>query len=294
MSKTVSLVLGSGGARGYAHIGAIEAITAAGLHIKAIAGCSMGALIGGLYANGTLPDYRDWVQTLDVLNILKLLDPAFRGEGMIKGEKLFEVMGFIAADTKIEDLPLSYTAVAVDLVTRKEVWFQRGNLRLAIRASIAIPQVFTPVRSGRRVLVDGGVLNPLPLAATLADHTDLTIAIDVNARVALSPPSVLPDTGHSEPTTLGIGVGQFLHNLGLSGRRRGLGLSGLELLSRAFETMQQSLTNYKIAGYPPDVLVEIPAEVCNFYDFHKATQIIELGRRLTATALEQAAQKGLL
>lgn len=271
MSKTVSLVLGSGGARGYAHIGAIEAIEAAGLSIKAIAGCSMGALIGGVYASGTLSAYRDWAQTLDVLTILKLVDPVFRGEGMIKGEKLFEVMGFITADTLIEDLPLSYTAVAVDLVARKEVWFQRGPLRQAIRASIAIPQVFTPVRSGRRILVDGGVLNPLPLAATLADHTDLTIAVDVNARVALSPPATLPESG-----------------------RRRLSAGGLELLSRAFETMQQSLTHYKIAGYPPDVLIEVPAEVCNFYDFHKAAQIIELGRRLTVTALEQARQKGLL
>ena len=176
----ISLVLGSGGARGYAHIGVIEELIAQGFDIRSIAGSSMGALVGGVYAAGKLDSYRDWVLPLARLDVLRLLDITFRGGGFIKGDRIIKALSEHVGDVAIEDLPISYTAVAVDLDAHREVWFSSGSLFEAIRASIAIPTVFRPHRYRGRLLVDGGLLNPLPVSPTLRDHTDATIAVDVN------------------------------------------------------------------------------------------------------------------
>ena len=179
-APTVSLVLGSGGARGYAHIGAIEELCVQGFDIRAISGCSMGALVGGIYAAGKLDDYRDWSRTLQRLDVLRLLDWTFSGGGFIKGDRVIEQIKSLIGEVRIEDLPISYTAVAVDLYAQREVWFSRGPLFEAIRASISIPTVFRPHRYEGRTLVDGGLLNPVPITPTLRDLTDCTLAIDVN------------------------------------------------------------------------------------------------------------------
>src|SRR5882724_4588923 len=180
-SPTVSLVLGSGGARGYAHIGAIEELLAHGYDIRCIAGSSMGALIGGVYAAGKLNAYRDWAIALQRFDVLRLLDWTFTGGGLIKGDRIIDKLRDLVGDVNIEDLPLSYTAVAVDLMAQREVWFSRGSLFEAIRASIAIPTVFRPHYYQGRMLVDGGLLNPVPITPTLRDLTDCTIAVDINA-----------------------------------------------------------------------------------------------------------------
>ena len=176
----ISLVLGSGGARGYAHIGVIEVLLAHGFDIRSIAGSSMGALVGGIYAAGQLESYRNWVLPLARMDVLRLLDLTLRGGGFIKGNRIIRVLREHVGDVLIEDLPISYTAVAVDLDAQREVWFSRGSLFDAIRASIAIPTVFRPHRYRGRLLVDGGLLNPLPVSPTLRDLTDFTIAVDVN------------------------------------------------------------------------------------------------------------------
>ena len=179
----IALVLGSGGARGLAHIGVIEALEQAGFRIAAIAGASMGALVGGIHAAGRLHDYRDWVTTLKRSDVVRLLDFAFGHPGLIKGEKLIGVMRELVGEHRIEELPIPFTAVATDLATQREVWLNRGPLFDAIRASIAIPMVFTPHRIGGRELVDGGLLAPLPIAATRLTHVDMVVAVDVNDRV---------------------------------------------------------------------------------------------------------------
>ncbi len=183
MATTVSLVLGSGGARGYAHIGVIEELVARGYEISAVSGCSMGALVGGLYAAGQLVDYRDWVHELNYLDVIRLLDLSFSTPGVIKGSRVFDVISAMVGDTRIEDLDIPFTAVATDLHSRKEIWFQDGELLRAIRASIAIPSLFAPVNYNGRTLVDGGVLNPLPIAPTVAYHSDIILAVDLNADV---------------------------------------------------------------------------------------------------------------
>jgi len=180
MGKRVALVLGSGGARGYAHIGVIEEIERRGYEIACIAGCSMGAVIGGIYAAGKLDEYRNWIESLDYLDVLRLVDVSFR-LGAIRGDKVFGQIRKIVGEINIEQLRIPYTAVATDLTNQQEIWFQEGCLHQAMRASAAIPSLFTPVVQGNRMLVDGGILNPLPIVPVVSSHCDLIIAVNLNA-----------------------------------------------------------------------------------------------------------------
>ncbi len=179
MSQHVALVLGSGGARGYAHIGVIEELLARGYQIDCIAGCSMGAVVGGIYAAGKLDEYRQWCESLDYLDVLRLLDVSFR-LGAIRGEKIFGKIRDILGEISIEELPIPFTAVATDLSNQQEIWFQEGCLHQAMRASAAIPSLFSPVVQGSRMLVDGGLLNPLPIIPVVSSHCDLIIAVNLN------------------------------------------------------------------------------------------------------------------
>lgn len=154
---TVSLVLGSGGARGYAHIGAIEEIERRGYEIVSVSGSSMGALVGGMYVAGKLPEYKEWVVSLNWMRVVRLLDFTL-SRGAIRGDRIFVQLTKILGALNIEDLQIDFTAVAADIAHQKEVWFQKGSLIEAIRASVAVPGLFTPVIQDGRVLVDGGVL----------------------------------------------------------------------------------------------------------------------------------------
>ena len=178
--RTVSLVLGSGGARGFAHIGVIQALVKNGFDIRSIAGTSMGALVGGIYAAGRLDVYTRWVTALERGDVIRLLDFAFDRKGLFKGEKIINLLRDLIGDRNIEDLPVSFTAVATDLRTHKEVWLRRGPLFYAVRASISIPTIFTPFDYLDMQLVDGGLLDPIPIAPTLHDHNDLTVAVGLN------------------------------------------------------------------------------------------------------------------
>ena len=196
--RSVSLVLGAGGARGLAHVGAIEVLVERGYRIELIAGSSMGALVGGIHAAGKLAAYRDWALTLQKLDVLKLVDWTLTGGGFIKGDRVIGALRELVGEVHIEALPIAYTAVATDLEREQEVWISRGPLFAAIQASISIPGLFRPQALGGRLLVDGGLLNPLPIAPALHAMTDMTIAVDVNGPVrrlpaaAIAPPAPLP------------------------------------------------------------------------------------------------------
>ncbi|NLI17576.1 MAG: esterase, partial [Actinomycetales bacterium] len=168
----VALALGSGGARGYAHIGVIEELRERGHDVVTIAGTSMGALVGGLAAAGTLDEFTAWVSGLTQRDVLRLLDPTLTGPGAIKAERVVRKVSEILDGALIEDLPIPYTAVATDIGSRREVWFQDGPVDVAIRASIAIPSVITPVMLNGRLLADGGLVNPVPVGPTTATHAD--------------------------------------------------------------------------------------------------------------------------
>ena len=313
----VALVLGSGGARGYAHIGVIEALEARGFEIISIAGCSMGALIAGIYAAGKLPEYREWVCNLDYLDVLKLVDVTWSPMGAMRANKVMSKLEELVGDMLIEDLPIPVTTVATDLIRQREVWFQNGPLLQAIRASIAVPGVITPVHVGGQVLVDGGLLNPLPIMPILATHeADFVVAVNVTAHSPqpITLAELLPCEDTSDSRTAlerdrDANIGGWMDDVRATTRRLWDGLGGsngeendvdetvdlrgrrewgkLDMILESFDITQAALAKYKIAGYPPDVLIEIPKTVCSTYEFHRANELIRLGRHLADEALER-------
>ena len=284
---TVSLVLGSGGARGLAHIGVIQWLTANGYVIRSIAGSSMGALVGGIYATGKLEGYADWVSALERIDVVRLLDPSFGRAGLFKGERIISVLRELIGDCLIDDLPMSFTAVATDLATGKEVWLREGKLFDAIRASISIPLIFTPFDYGGRRLLDGGIVNPIPIAPTLNDATELTIAVNLSGREEASAPSpATPRT--SVAFAYRQRIASFIESLGLARTPDAPSVGLAEIILASMETMQNTIARLKLAAYSPDVTIDIPRNACQFHEFWRAEELIALGREKSARALGAA------
>ncbi len=275
MKKSISLVLGSGGARGYAHIGVIDVLEKEGYKIESISGSSMGALIGGLYACGKLSLYKEWVLSLDFFSVLKLIDFSFATTGVIKGDKVFDILEDFIGDIQIQDLPISFTAVATDLNTQKEIWFQEGSLLKAIRASIAIPTVFTPQINEKHLLVDGGILNPLPTVPLLSDVTDLLIAVNLNGERQATP--LLTSTNREN--SIQNKITEFLQK-NFSSQNQHEEQNYFTIISKTIETMQNLITRYELAAHQPDIVIEIPKNLCGFYEFHQAQKIIDYGKEM--------------
>jgi len=280
--QTISLVLGSGGARGYAHIGVIEELLKSGYEIKSISGASMGALIGALYACGKLQEYKEWILTLDILDVVKLLDFSLTGKGVIGGDKVFRIVENMIGDVLIENLPIPYTAVATDLLKQKEVWIQKGKLLDAVRASVAIPTIFTPKEIDGRYLVDGGVLNPLPIAPTVSDATDITVAISLNAKSSkkyiIDIPKVEFDKKNKIEQVI-LEMKNRAEKLFLKETKSEYGgMDMFDIMGRTIDTMQNAILECKMAGYTPDIMIGIPNDACGFYEFNRAYEMIELGR----------------
>lgn len=311
-SKRVALVLGSGGARGYAHIGAIQALNERGHEIVAIAGTSIGAVIGGLQAAGKLEEYREWVTSLSQRDVLRLMDASPFGAGAIRLERVLARMTEILDGVQIEDLPIPFTAVATDLGARREVWFSSGPLDVAIRASVAIPGAIMPIMVNGRLLVDGGVLNPVPIEPVMGVDADYTMAIPLNGwshtefRVtptkessAAQPPTEWLDrflkgtTGMFENEWVASVMSRF------SGPKEiepdpgpGFdppppGLTITQVTGMALEAMGAQITRFRLALQPPDVLVNVPTSAARTMDFHRAEELIELGYQLTKAALDE-------
>ncbi len=287
--KTLSLVLGSGAARGLTHIGVIDWLVEHGYRIASVSGASMGALVGGIYAAGKLDSYRNWVVALERSDVLRVLDLAFSSEGLIKGDRLIETLKVMVGEHRIEDLPISYTAVATDLARQREVWLTEGPLFDAIRASIAIPTIFTPHVCKGMKLLDGGMLNPVPIAPTFKDMTDLTVAVNLNAsrsKTDIPPARKRRRKDIEETEGYRRYIKEFLDRFQDSvttQRKSELGL--LELLGSSFETMQAAISSAKLASYPPDVLINIPRDACKAYEFDRAAELIELGYQMAGQAM---------
>lgn len=288
--QTVSLVLGSGGARGLAHIGAIRCLEERGYDIRYVAGSSMGALIGGIHAAGKLHIYEQWVTQLHASDVLRLLDWSFSRGSLFKGEKIIEVLKKMIGSRNIEDLPIGFTAVATDLNSEREVWFTRGPLFDAIRASMAAPMVFAPVDTGRQLLVDGGLANPLPIAPTLNDNTDLTIAVDLNGRREHLEEDRDPH-GSDDDDNAGYRerIARFLDGLVPDMTHAGMNDApgAFDLMMRSMDTVQGTITRFKLAGYGANMVVRIPRNLCGFFDFHRARELIRFGSRRMAETLDR-------
>jgi NTE family protein len=324
----VALALGSGGARGYAHIGVIEALRARDYEIVGIAGSSMGAMVGGLQAAGRLDEFADWAKSLTQRTILRLLDPAITAAGVLRAEKILDAVRDMLGPVSIEQLPIPYTAVATDLLAGKSVWFQRGPLDEAIRASIAIPGVIAPHAFDGRLLADGGILDPLPMAPIAAVNADLTIAVSLSGSESVGDreaepgatvewlnrmmrsTSALLDTAAARSLLDRPTARAVLSRFGgadswadapaeteateadeidpddiadVPGIPK---LGSFEVMNRTIDIAQSALARHTLAAYPPDVLIEVPRSTCRGLEFHRAVEVIDVGRALANQALD--------
>ena len=286
--ETVALVLGAGGARGLAQIGVIAALEARGLNIVAIAGSSSGALVGGLHAAGKLAEFGEWLARLDRGGMLRLLDPTFGQPALFGGQRLIAALREIAGSPRIEDLPVDFTAVAVDLMRQREVWLREGDLWDAIRASIAIPGLFTPYEVHGRELVDGGLLAPLPIAATRLSDAHRLIAVDMHGwpqRPPGKPAEEEPAPGNGRSW---LGTWWRSDEGGSPGNRARTRVGFTELMARSLDTMQAQIARVQLALDPPELVIRIPRDACQFYEFWRAKELIAIGRAEADKALDAA------
>ena len=283
--ERVALVLGAGGARGFAQIGVIEALQARGMQVATVAGSSSGALVGGVFASGRLPAFREQLLRMSRNHFLRLLDPVLGQAGLFAGQRLVHAMREVVGDPDIETLPLPFTAVAVDLQRQREVWLRSGPLWDAIRASFAIPGLFTPHQVHGRELVDGGLLAPLPIAATRLSDAQRLVAVDMHGWPQHPPgePAQLDGDNDARHGRLGEWFGR---RLGVGAAANTLGVS--ETMARALDTMQAQIARVQLALDPPELVIRIPRDACLFYEFWRAGELIEIGRREADKTLDAA------
>lgn len=260
--RRVALVLGGGGARGIAHIGAIEELERQGFEVSAVAGTSMGALVGGMYASGHLGPFKEWMCALDRYKVFGLVDFTLSSEGLVKGDRVMRAMQELVPDVRIEQMPVPFAAVAADLVTGREVVLDRGGLYDAIRASISIPSVFRPVHRDGMVLVDGGMVNPVPYDRVRRSEGDLLVAVDVCASFGGDPAF-----------------------------RARMSLNHYKVLVTSSQIMQQRIASLQRRLCPPDILVEMPADRFSMFEFYRSAEIVEAGREAMRAALGRFAER---
>ena len=283
MKKKIALVLSGGGARGLAHIGAIETLESHGYEITSIAGCSMGALIGGMYAAGKLPEVKDWVLALDRRKVLSLVDFSLSLTHLVKGDRVMEALKEIVPDVNIEDLPIPYTAVATDWNSGKEVVFDHGSLYDAIRASISIPLFLNPVRREDMLLVDGGLVNSLPLNRVVRHSGDLLFGINVSTH---DYQDELLMQQFVERKLLSKSMPAAVMNR-IMQHFEGININYVTLLMRTIAIMLEQNTRQQILISRPDLVVQVPMKRYGVFDFDKAAAILQIGKHKTSRALRR-------
>lgn len=317
----VNLVLGSGGARGFAHVGVIHELQARGHEVVGIAGTSMGALVGGVLAAGRLDDFADYCRTLTRSDVRRLTDLTLGSSGLVRLQKAMNELHRFVGDVRIEDLPVPYTAVATDIDLEREVWFRTGSLLAAIRASIAIPAVFTPVRIGERLLVDGGLLNPLPIGPTMDMPGQVTVGVSLFAKPPglwqVSPSNESADTASADgeavaddleiaeaarqPWSNRLGealaaswVGKQLAkhltpqpSVELEFEDLPTDVNLLGMLGRTLDLMQARIELARNVLNAPDVLVGVPTDSCSVLDFDRADEMMTFGRQLAIAEFDR-------
>ena len=285
--KDVALVLSSGGARGLAHIGAIEELEAQGYRITSIAGCSMGALIGGVYAAGKLKEFREWMKTIDRKKMLKLTDFSLSLNHIVKGSRIIEAIMEFVPDMPIEELPIPYCAVATDWKAGSEVVFRNGSLFEAIRASISLPAFYEPVQRDGMILIDGGVTNPIPMNRVVRHDGDILVAVDVSGEDYATQWKEKQDLSERRKQQTSFSQ-KIINKL----RPESIELNSYTMLSRASSLMirQNSILMAKLMH--PDVLVDIQMNRYGTFDYDKSEKIIVIGHQKTQQALNSTKGKG--
>ena len=288
MKKNIALVLSGGGARGIAHIGVIEELEKQGFNIKSISGTSMGALIGGVYAVGKMQEYKQWIYTLDKLDVFNLVDFTFSSQGLVKGDRVFKKMKEFIPNMNIEELKIHYAATATDIIRKKEVVFTTGDIYEAIRASIAIPTVFTPVKTVDSILVDGGVINNIPINHVKRTKGDILIVVHVNADVPVFKPSI-PKIQDNEKQSIYLKkIKEFENRLiKIVPKSKTEKLGYFNLINNTISIITAQISKMTIEKYPPDILINISDNSCGTFDFYKAEEMVEIGRHAAIKSLKE-------
>ncbi|MBQ9203358.1 MAG: patatin-like phospholipase family protein [Prevotella sp.] len=281
-SKNVALVLSSGGARGLAHIGAIMELEAHDYHITSIAGCSMGALIGGVYAAGKLDEFREWMKTIDRKRMLELTDFSLSINHLAKGTRIIEAIMEFVPDVPIEQLPIPYCAVATDWKTGHEVVFRKGSLFKAIRASISLPSFYEPVRRNGMILIDGGVTNPIPMNRVQRQTGDLLVAVDVSGHDYEAESEIQEELAEKRKRSTSLSQ-QILNRL----IPDNIEFNHYTVLSRVNSIMIRQNALLMTQLMKPDILVDIQMSHYTTFDFNKSEKLIAIGRKKTQQAIKQ-------
>ena len=281
-TKDVALALSSGGARGLAHIGAIEELESHGFHITSIAGCSMGALIGGVYAAGKLEEFREWMKTIDIKKMLELTDFSFSINHLVKGNRIIEAIMDFVPDIAIEELPIPYCAVATDLKAGREVVIDKGSLFEAIRASISLPSFYEPVQRDDMILIDGGVINPIPLNRVKRNAGDILVGVDVSGHDYKSQWDEMHRLSEWQKNDNSLKA-KILDKL----IPDNIEFNYYTVLSRTSSLMirQNSILMAKLMK--PEMLIDIQMNRYGSFDYDKSEKIITLGRRKASQAITE-------
>jgi len=276
--KNISLVISCGGAKGLVGIGVIEELERNGFIIKSVSGTSIGSVILGVYASGKLNEFKQWMLGLSRLDVFRLMDFTINKQGILKGKKIFDEMNFFFKDSLIENLPIPYSAVSADIKSFKEVVFNKGSLHHAIRCSISVPSLLTPVIYKKMVLVDGGILNPLPLSRVKRTKDDILVAVNLN----YMDPNYKNDIS---PSSLDYPIMQKMLNYFSTNKKEDNG-NVMNYLNKTVYIMMSQLSKNSIELNKPDILINIPYNVCGFFDYHKTSELIRFGVEKTKLALK--------
>lgn len=287
--KTVKLVLSSGGARGMAHVGVIEEIEKLGWEIKAVSGSSMGAAVGGMYAAGKLCKYKDWMCTLEKMDVYRLMDFTLSSKGFIKGEKVFqELERILGGDIMIEDLPIKYTATALDFYQKKTTYFQKGSLLKAMRASVSVPTVLTPFKYRNRTYLDGGITEPIPVLPVMDVEADFLIIVNTNANVKYTEPKYFHKTEMQE-LTYAQKIESFIskwwnnkHTTEITPQELGY----FSIMTGTIDLMMDKLSEHTLEKFQPDLLIEVSRDGASIMEFYKSAEMIEAGRAAFRDAIQ--------
>jgi NTE family protein len=288
MKRKIALVLSGGGARGIAHIGVIEELIKRGYEISSIAGSSMGALVGGMYAAGKMEEFKKWMCSLDKLKVFQLVDFTFSTHGLVKGDKVFNAIREFVPDINIEDLKIDFSATAADITNHKEIVYRSGSMYEAIRASTAIPTVLTPVIKNGSVIVDGGVMNNIPIENVKRNEGDLLVAVYVNADV---PPVKLKVSKNEEKEKKSVYLqkinGFYEHLYKVSPKSKNERLGYFTLIEKTINSTALKLAQLTIEKGAPDILINISRDTCGTYDFYMAEELVEIGRFSAQKCLDE-------
>ena len=290
MKKKVALALSGGGARGIAHIGVIEVLEKRGFEISSIAGTSMGALIGGIYASGGLDIFSHWLTTLNKYMVFSLMDFTLSKDGIMKGNKILNEIKKLVPDKNIEECSIPFSAIATDILSRKEIVFDKGSLYDAIRASISLPSLFRPYKINNMVLIDGGVINQLPVDRVKRTEGDILIAVNVGADIPLKEKKGGENLKLGEKEEALLDKLKYFYTHPFADQKKEE-VNYYKLLSNSTSIMVHRIIELNMKLFPPDILIEIPIDSYNILEFYKAEEIRQLGAEVASKSLDNLGYK---